>query len=126
MRSAGGGKVRLINDVGLLLPQLLTRESVPCTGGAHVYKAVEKKYAIPHESLSFNKYGRVSARVFQVQNVNACDSRSKGWMKRFTGVARKCLPNYLGWRRMIEREGSNRTHLRVLSIVALGVVQHCK
>ena len=41
--------------------------------------------------------------AFHVQNVNAYDSRLKGWMARFHGVATKYLPNYLGWRRCLER-----------------------
>lgn len=35
--------------------------------------------------------------------INAYDSRLKGWMHRFHGVATKYLENYLGWRRMLER-----------------------
>ncbi|MBT9528913.1 MAG: IS1595 family transposase, partial [Pseudomonas sp.] len=27
----------------------------------------------------------------------------KNWMARFHGVATRYLPNYLGWRRMLER-----------------------
>jgi hypothetical protein len=41
--------------------------------------------------------------VFHIQNVNAYDSRLKGWMRRFHGVATQYLENYLGWRRMLER-----------------------
>jgi hypothetical protein len=33
-----------------------------------------------------------------VQNVNAYHSRLKQWLRRFHGVARRYLPNYLGWR----------------------------
>ncbi|RPG43975.1 MAG: hypothetical protein CBC34_005915, partial [Hyphomicrobiaceae bacterium TMED74] len=36
-------------------------------------------------------------------------SRFKGWMARFKGVASKYLPSYLGWRRMIERDGERLT-----------------
>ena len=42
---------------------------------------------------------------FHIQNVNAYASRLKSWMVPFKGVASKYLANYLGWRRMIEREG---------------------
>lgn len=41
--------------------------------------------------------------TFRIQNVNAYDRRLKEWMRRFHGVATKYLPNYLGWRRMLER-----------------------
>jgi hypothetical protein len=41
--------------------------------------------------------------VWHVQNVNAQDSRLKGWMVGFHGVATKYLHHYLGWRRPIDR-----------------------
>ena len=37
--------------------------------------------------------------------MNAYDSRLKGWMYRFRGVATKYLGNYLGWHRMLDRYG---------------------
>ena len=40
-----------------------------------------------------------------VQNVNAYDSRLRGWMQRFKGVATKYLDSYLGWFRMLDRSG---------------------
>jgi hypothetical protein len=46
---------------------------------------------------------------FHIQNVNAYVSRLKGWMAPFRGVASRYLPNYLGWRRMIERDGERLT-----------------
>ena len=42
---------------------------------------------------------------YHIQNVNAYISRLKDWLRRFKGVATHYLPTYLGWRRMIEREG---------------------
>jgi hypothetical protein len=46
---------------------------------------------------------------FHIQNVNAYTSRFKDWMRPFKGVASKYLPSYLGWRRMIERDGDRFT-----------------
>ena len=46
---------------------------------------------------------------FHIQNVNAYAGRLKDWLRRFRGVATKYLPSYLGWRRIIEREGENLT-----------------
>lgn len=105
--------------LGVLLPQLLSNESVLCTDGAHVYKSVAKSYGIPHESLRYGKHGRVKERAFHIQNVNAYDSRLKRWMQRFCGVATKYLPNYLGWRRMYERVGEALTPAQLLRM-ALG------
>ena len=44
----------------------------------------------------------VRQQVFHVQHVNAYASRLKQWIRRFNGVATTYLPNYLGWRRLIE------------------------
>lgn len=93
--------------LGSLLSQLLTPESVLCTDGAGVYRAVAKAEAIPHESLNLAQGTRVKQRVFHIQHVNAYDSRLKQWMRRFNGVATRYLPNYLGWRRLLERAGKD-------------------
>jgi transposase-like protein len=92
---------------GSLLPQLLTPESVRCTDGAGVYRAVAKAEAIAHEPLNLAQGARVRQRVVHIQHVNAYDSRLKQWMRRFNGVATRYLPNYLGWRRLLERAGKD-------------------
>ncbi|MEQ1715387.1 MAG: hypothetical protein ABL907_05295 [Hyphomicrobium sp.] len=46
---------------------------------------------------------------FHIQNVNAYAARLKDWMRAFKGVASKHLPNYIGWRRSIERDGDRLT-----------------
>ena len=108
-----------IKNIGLLLPQLLSDQSVLCSDGAYVYKWVAKSFGIPHESLNLSKGLRIKKRIFHVQNVNAYDSRLKRWMERFNGVATKYLPNYLGWRRMLDRQGSALTPPSALAL-ALG------
>ncbi len=45
----------------------------------------------------------VKERVFHIHNVNAYDSRLKGWVQRFNGVATRYLDSYPGWRRFLER-----------------------
>jgi hypothetical protein len=37
-----------------------------------------------------------------VQNVNAYHSRLRGWLAPFHGVASHYLPNYLGWRWVLD------------------------
>jgi hypothetical protein len=37
-----------------------------------------------------------------MNNVNAYHSRLKEWKRRFHSVAKRNLPNYLGWRRALE------------------------
>ncbi len=66
-----------------------------------------KRWSAPcgltHRAINVQRSIRVVDGAFHIQNVNAYDSRLKGWMRRFDGVATKYLENYLGWRRMLER-----------------------
>lgn len=73
-----------------------------------------KAEAILHEVLNQSAGARVKQRVFHIQHVNAYDSRLKQWMVRFNGVATKYLPNYLGWRRLLERGGRQLTPVGLL------------
>jgi transposase-like protein len=93
--------------LGSLLPQLLTPESVLCTDGAGVYRAVAKAETIAHEPFNLAQGTRVRQRVFHIQHVNAYDSRLKQWVRRFNGVATRYLPNNLDWRRLLERAGKD-------------------
>lgn len=93
-------RIDAIHIEAALLP-LVDRDAILCTDGAAVYSAFCKKTGIGHEVIK-SKGPRVRG-AFHIQNVNAFDSRLKGWMKRFNGVATKYLGNYLGWRRMLER-----------------------
>ena len=89
------------------LVPLIDKDSVLCTDGAAVYSSFCKETGIRHEVI-YSKGPRARG-AFHIQNVNAFDSRLKGWMARFHGVATKYLGNYLGWRRMIERYQSEIT-----------------
>lgn len=68
-----------------------------------LYVALAKQLHIAHQPVNLSAGIRVVDHAFHIQNVNAYDSRLKGWMYRFHGVATKYLPNYLGWRRCLER-----------------------
>ena len=91
------------NTLSCLLLQLLTPETILCTDGSAAYRAVAKAADIPHESVNLAAGIRVKQHVFHIQHVNAYDSRLKQWMLRFHGVATTYLPNYLGWRRLLEQ-----------------------
>ncbi len=86
-----------------LLLQVLAPDSVLCSDGAGLYRAITRENAIPHESVNSSAGEHVRRHVFHIQHVNAYHSRLKGWMQRFRGVATKYLSSYLGWRRLIER-----------------------
>ena len=83
------------------LGKLIDKDAVLCTDGAAVYASFARDSGIQHEVVKAQKQ-RVRG-AFHIQNINAYDSRLKGWMKRFNGVATKYLKNYLGWRRLLER-----------------------
>ncbi|MCP4282131.1 MAG: IS1595 family transposase, partial [Alteromonas sp.] len=73
--------------IGAVLTPLIDKDSVLCTDGAAVYRAFSQVSGIRHEVI--NSKGPRSRGAFHIQNVNAFDSRLKGWMKRFHGVATK-------------------------------------
>lgn len=84
------------------LRPLIDRDAILCTDSAGVYAAFARATGIAHRTINVRRGQRVVDGVFHIQNVNAYDSRLKGWMRHFHGVATKYLENYLGWRRMIE------------------------
>ena len=101
--------------VGAVLKPVLAEDALLCTDGATVYRALAKTEGIEHHALIASQGIRVKEKVYHIQNVNAYDSRLKGWMTRFNGVATKYLPNYLGWRRLLEKQGSELTSQRYLA-----------
>jgi transposase-like protein len=85
------------------LQPLVDRDAILCTDSAGVYAAFARATGIAHRPINIRQGPRIVDGVFHIQNVNAYDSRLKGWMRHFHGVATKYLENYLGWRRMLER-----------------------
>lgn len=92
--------------VSILLTQVLAPESLLCTDGSKLYAGFDQTEDIAHEVLNLSKGIRVRNRVLYIQHVNAYDSRLKGWLHHFRGVATKYFANYLGWRRLLEKFGS--------------------
>jgi transposase-like protein len=86
--------------VGAVLASVVAGDAVLCSDGA---KAFAAEHGLHHEPVNLAAGIRVREGAFHVQNVNAYHGRLKGWMGRFNGVATRYLPNYLGWRRTLER-----------------------
>ncbi len=84
------------------LKPLLATDAVLCTDSGKAVGAAAREIGITHRPINLSAGIRVIGKVYHVQNVNAYDSRLKGWMIRFHGVATHYLANYLGWRRMID------------------------
>lgn len=87
--------------VAEVLKPILDTDACLCTDRAAIYKAFSKVEGIRHETIKAS--GPRRRGPFHIQNVNAYDSRLKGWIARFRGVATKYLCNYLGWHRMLDR-----------------------
>jgi transposase-like protein len=106
--------------IGAVLKPLLAADAILCTDGGKALGAVAREMGIVHRPVNLAQGIRVIAGVYHVQNVNAYDSRLKEWMHRFHGVATRYLSNYLGWRRLIERE-HNAPQPRAILLAALGM-----
>jgi transposase-like protein len=83
------------------LAPVVADDAVLCSDGAKAYATFAAGHGLHHEPV--NLAAGVREGAFHIQNVNAYHGRLKGWMGRFNGVATRYLPNYLGWRRTLER-----------------------
>jgi transposase-like protein len=90
------------------LEPIVTKDSVLVSDGRAAYGAFAHAQAIMHIPVIASR-GEHVYEGFHIQNVNAYTSRLKAWMAPFKGVASKYLDSYLGWRRMIERDGDRFT-----------------
>jgi len=85
----------------------MSKEIVLCSDGNSIYQIFAKEENIPHKRIIGLDKVYVMDDIFHIQNLNAYISRLKTWMARFHGVSTKYLPNYLGWRRLIEKQKQN-------------------
>ena len=93
-------------SVSAVLKQAFSKTDVLlCTDGDPALIAFAKKEAIECELIIASHDEHVHEKVLHIQTVNSYVSRFKKWMARFNGVATKYLPNYLGWRLMLEKPG---------------------
>ena len=100
------------------LAPVVAKDALLVSDGRAAYGAFADEHGLLHISLNASK-GERAYEGYHIQNVNAYISRFKGWMAPFKGVASWYLPSYLGWRRMIERDGEMLTPRHCLA-AALG------
>ena len=98
-------KVDTENIVRHLAP-VVAKDTLLISDGEKAYGAFAAKQGILHVWIIASK-GEHVWQGYHVQNVNAYTSGFKTWMVRFKGVATKYLASYLGWRRMIDRDGDD-------------------
>lgn len=103
-------------SIKAVLRPLMSKDTLLCTDGLRIYRTLAKEEGFAHQPINVSAGSRVKERVFHIQNVNAYHSRLKGWLHRFRGVATRYLPNYLGWRRLLEHKGNELAPANVLSL----------
>jgi transposase-like protein len=81
----------------------LSPDAVLSSDGNAAYWSVADDLGVEAGHFVAAFHGKGGDGVWHVQSVNRYDSSLKTWMKRFRGVATKYLPNYLGWRRLLDR-----------------------
>jgi hypothetical protein len=87
-----------------VLKPVLAPDALLVSDGRAAYGAFAEDAGLLHIALNARAGERVYGS-YHIQNVNAYISRPKQWLSHFKGVATHYLPTYLGWRRLIEREG---------------------
>ena len=85
----------------LCLPPVVDQDVLLVTDGHAAYPVFAREAGISHQAVNLRAGSRVRGAV-HVQNVNAYHSRFRGWLQRFHGVASRYLPNYLGWRWILD------------------------
>ncbi len=65
---------------------MIAKTAVLVSDYAAVYCAFASKAGLAHVALNLSAGERVK-RIYHIQNVNNYDSRLKGWLRRFNGVA---------------------------------------
>jgi transposase-like protein len=91
-----------------LLEPVVAADAVLVSDGRAAYGQFARAARIHHLTIVASA-GEHAVGSYHIQNVNAYMSRLKSWMAPFKGVASKYLASYLGWRRMIERDGNRLT-----------------
>ncbi|AYM76083.1 IS1595 family transposase [Janthinobacterium agaricidamnosum] len=83
------------------LPPVIDKDILLMTDGHAAYRAFAREAGISHQTVNVRAGIRVQGAA-HVQNVNAYHSRLRGWLRIFHGVASRYLPNYLGWRWILD------------------------
>jgi transposase-like protein len=83
------------------LRPMLDPDILLVTDANAAYRAFAREAGLSHEAVNL-RAGIRSRGALHVQNVNAYHSRFRNWLHRFHGVATRYLPNYLGWRCILD------------------------
>lgn len=83
------------------LPPVMDKDVLLVSDANASYRYFARDLGITHHAINLRAGVRVKGAI-HIQNVNAYHSRFRGWMERFNGVATHYLPNYLGWRWVLD------------------------
>ena len=83
-----------------LLP-VIDQDILLVSDGHAAYRAFAREAGISHAAVNLRAGIRVRGAA-HVQNVKAYHSRLREWLRPFHGVATRYLPNYLGWRWILD------------------------
>jgi len=112
-RDRGGQTLDAVTGRGALSKAQLKRHLLPyldpqvllVTDANAAYRAFAREHRIAHQSVNLSagvRMRRGAHGAIHVQNVHAYHRRLRDWLAPFHGVASRYLPNYLGWRRMLD------------------------
>ena len=102
-------------NLGAALKPLIADDAILCSDGEKALAAVARKIGVIHRPVNLSAEIRVIGKVYYIQNVNAYSSHLKQWIRQFHDVATRYLENYLGSRRMIERQTQPLSPQSILS-----------
>lgn len=110
-------------SIRFVLGEKVSKENILCIDGGNALWGFACETKIPCKVIPASKHVHERTPIFHIQNVNGYHSRLKKWMSPFNGVATKYLPNYLGWRRMYEKNKTILTPTAWLQAAAKPAVQ---
>jgi transposase-like protein len=105
---------RSAKSISAVLGPLIDKSAILVSDGAKAFRAFADEARILHVALNLSE-GEHRWGIYHVRHANSYDSRLKGWMRRFNGVATKYVDSYLGWHRTNDREKHTLTASRMLA-----------
>lgn len=87
-----------------VLQPVIAKTAILVSDAAHAFGTFAARAGLAHVALNLSA-GERTCGIYHIQNVNIYDSRLKGWIRRFNGLATKYLDSYLGWHRKNDHDG---------------------
>ena len=109
------GRIKKI-EIERAIGQRISKETILCSVSYFSYKGFAIDNEIEHHTIHVDLKQYVKQKVYQVQHVNAIDSRLKKWIEyQFGGVSTKYLQKYLNWFKAKEKLKGSKDFLKEFS-----------